>query len=150
RRRCYHGNRLRVARAGDARLRRDPSEGLSRGAGGRRAGRRGLHRHQHVARSPVRIPRPAAQAVRRMNGRRAIGPGGLILAALVLLATVAPLVAPHDVAGLALLRRLAPPAWNAGGSWTHPFGTDPLGRDVLSRVIYGARTSFAIAGAAML
>jgi ABC-type dipeptide/oligopeptide/nickel transport system permease subunit len=81
---------------------------------------------------------------------RAVGPGGVVLAALVLVAVVAPALAPHDVAGLDLLRRLAPPAWSAGGSWTHPFGTDPLGRDVLSRVIYGARTSLAIAGAAML
>src|SRR5262245_63341818 len=85
-----------------------------------------------------------------MNVWRTVGPAGLVLAALVLLAAAAPLIAPHDVAGLDLLRRLAPPAWSPGGSWTHPFGTDPLGRDVLSRVIYGARTSLAIAGAAML
>jgi ABC-type dipeptide/oligopeptide/nickel transport system permease subunit len=85
-----------------------------------------------------------------MNVWRAVGPGGVVLVGLVLVAAGAPTVAPHDVAGLDLLRRLAPPAWSAGGSWTHPFGTDPLGRDVLSRVIYGARTSLAIAGAAML
>ena len=85
-----------------------------------------------------------------MNVRRAVGPGGVMLVGLVLVAAFAPALAPHDVGGLDLLRRLAPPAWSAGGSWTHPFGTDPLGRDVLSRVIYGARTSLAIAGAAML
>jgi len=81
---------------------------------------------------------------------RAVGPGGLVLAALVLVAAIAPVLAPHDVASFDLFHRLAPPAWDAGGSWTHPCGTDPLGRDVLSRVIYGARTSLAIAGAAML
>jgi ABC-type dipeptide/oligopeptide/nickel transport system permease subunit len=85
-----------------------------------------------------------------MSVWRAVGPGGLVLVGLLLLAAGAPALAPHDVAGLDLLRRLAPPAWSAGGSWAHPFGTDPLGRDVLSRVIYGARTSLAIAGAAML
>jgi len=85
-----------------------------------------------------------------MNVRRAVGPGGVVLVGLVLVAAFAPALAPHDVGGLDLLRRLAPPAWSAGGSWAHPCGTDPLGRDVLSRVIYGARTSLAIAGAAML
>jgi len=85
-----------------------------------------------------------------MSVWRAVGPGGIVLVCLVLVAVFAPALAPHDVAGLDLLRRLAPPAWSAGGSWAHPFGTDPLGRDVLSRVIYGARTSLAIAGAAML
>jgi len=85
-----------------------------------------------------------------MSVWRAVGPGGLVLVGLVLVAAGAPVLAPHDVSGLDLLRRLAPPAWSAGGSWAHPFGTDPLGRDVLSRVIYGARTSLTIAGAAML
>jgi ABC-type dipeptide/oligopeptide/nickel transport system permease subunit len=81
---------------------------------------------------------------------RAVGPGGLVLAAILVVAAIAPVLSPHDIAGLDLLHRLAPPAWDAGGSWSHPFGTDPLGRDVLSRVIYGARTSLALAGAAML
>src|SRR5262249_24659264 len=131
-------------------LRRDPPEGLPRRARGRGARRRRVHRHQHVPRSPLRIPRPPAQAGGRMSAWRAIGPGGLVLAALVLMAAGAPPPAPPHLGGLDLLRRLAPPAWSTGGSWTHPFGTDPLGRDVLSRVIYGARTSLAIAGAAML
>ncbi|HXJ84972.1 MAG TPA: ABC transporter permease [Candidatus Methylomirabilis sp.] len=85
-----------------------------------------------------------------MSVWRAVGPGGVVLLALVLVAAIAPALAPHDVSGLDLLHRLAPPAWGAGGSWAHPFGTDLLGRDVLSRVIFGARTSLAIAGAAML
>jgi peptide/nickel transport system permease protein len=42
-----------------------------------------------------------------------------------------------------------PPAWVAGGSWTHPLGTDLLGRDILSRLIYGARTSFTVAALAV-
>src|SRR5262249_8389297 len=92
----------------------------------------------------------SAQTSHCMSVWRAVGPGGIVLVCLVFVAVFAPALAPHDVAGLDLLRRLAPPAWDVGGSWTHPFGTDPLGRDVLSRVIYGARTSFAIAGAAML
>src|SRR5262249_56434716 len=46
--------------------------------------------------------------------------------------------------------RLPPPIWDARGDWTHPLGTDTLGRDVLSRILHGARTSLGIAGAAVL
>jgi len=81
---------------------------------------------------------------------RAVGPGGLVVVAVVLVALLAPMLAPHDVTGFDLLHRLTPPAWDAGGSWTHVLGTDPLGRDMLSRIIYGARTSLAIAGAAVV
>jgi peptide/nickel transport system permease protein/dipeptide transport system permease protein len=81
---------------------------------------------------------------------RAIGAGGLVMLVAVAVAAFAPTLAPHDATAFDLLHRLAPPAWDAGGSWAHPLGTDPLGRDVLSRIIYGARTSLAIAGAAML
>jgi len=81
---------------------------------------------------------------------RALGPGGVVLVAVLLVAIFAPALAPQDIAALDLLHRLAPPAWHPGGSWGHPFGTDPLGRDVLSRVIHGARTSLAVAGIAML
>ncbi len=85
-----------------------------------------------------------------MRAWRAVGPGGVVLALVLVVAIAAPLLAPHDVTAFDLLHRLSPPAWDAGGSWTHPLGTDPLGRDVLSRVIHGARTSLGIAGIAML
>ncbi len=39
---------------------------------------------------------------------------------------------------------LKPPAWQAGGSWTYPLGTDAIGRDILSRLIHGARLSLLI------
>ncbi|MPY92137.1 MAG: ABC transporter permease subunit [Acidimicrobiia bacterium] len=67
-----------------------------------------------------------------------------ILTTLVFVAVFAPLVAPHDplrpVPGVGLL---APPVWQ-GGSWSTPLGTDFQGRDVLSRVIYGARVSLTV------
>jgi peptide/nickel transport system permease protein len=67
-----------------------------------------------------------------------------ILTTLVFLAVFAPLVAPHDplkpVPGAGLL---ALPVWE-GGSWSTPLGTDFQGRDVLSRVIYGARVSLTV------
>src|SRR5215510_4714959 len=67
--------------------------------------------------------------------------GGIIVLAVVAIAILAPLLAPYpgDVSASHLLKRLKPP------SWEHPFGTDNLGRDILSRVILGARGALIIA-----
>lgn len=65
-------------------------------------------------------------------------------------ALFAPLVAPHDPNDQSLRARLDPPFWIAGGSTSYPLGSDGLGRDVLSRVIYGARTSLLIGFAALV
>jgi peptide/nickel transport system permease protein len=60
-------------------------------------------------------------------------------------AIFAPLVAPHDPAEQNLLAILLPPAWAAGGDPAFPFGTDSLGRCILSRLIFGARTAMTVA-----
>ncbi|MGW5699009.1 ABC transporter permease, partial [Streptomyces asiaticus] len=74
-----------------------------------------------------------------------------VLALLVIAAVFSPLLAPDDPAEQQLLARLTPPAWEGGGSLAHPLGTDQLGRDVLSRVIYGSRVSLLVGiGAALL
>ena len=70
--------------------------------------------------------------------------GVLVLVMIVLVALFAPLLAPHDPSEQNLLDRLVPPAWYDGGSWTHVLGTDSLGRDVLSRMIYGTRVTLQI------
>jgi peptide/nickel transport system permease protein len=54
-------------------------------------------------------------------------------------------IAPHDPAEQNLLATLLPPAWVTGGEPTFPFGTDSLGRCILSRLIYGARTAMTVA-----
>jgi peptide/nickel transport system permease protein len=59
-------------------------------------------------------------------------------------ALAAPLLAPGDPARVAVAERLIPPAWQEGGTSTHILGTDGLGRDVLSRMIYGARVSLLV------
>ncbi len=64
--------------------------------------------------------------------------------AFVLMAIFAPWVAPHDPAATDLFRRLQPPGWMAGGEWSYVLGCDGLGRDILSRIIYGARVSIFI------
>ena len=54
-------------------------------------------------------------------------------------------MARHDPLEVDLLTRHSPPVWQEGGSWSHPLGTDRLGRDVGSRLLYGARVSLLIA-----
>lgn len=62
---------------------------------------------------------------------------GLVL----LMAFASPAIAPHSPEHQTLVARLIPPVWDSGGSWDHILGTDNLGRDVLSRIIYGARVT---------
>jgi peptide/nickel transport system permease protein len=64
-------------------------------------------------------------------------------------ALFAPVLAPHDPYAQSLKERLKPPAWAEEGSTKHLLGTDQLGRDVLSRLIYGARISLIVAGVAV-
>jgi ABC-type dipeptide/oligopeptide/nickel transport system permease subunit len=63
----------------------------------------------------------------------------------VLIALLAPLLAPHDPIEQDLLSTQLPPAWMQGGEATFPFGTDSLGRCVLSRLMYAARTAVEVA-----
>ena len=66
-----------------------------------------------------------------------------IIVGFVLLAGAAGWVSPADPYAQSLRARLSPPVWSAAGSWSHPLGTDRLGRDLLSRIIFGARVSLA-------
>ena len=68
----------------------------------------------------------------------------------VLMALFAPLIAPHDPNATDLFRRLQPPAWMEGGDWSYVLGCDALGRDILSRIIYGSRISIFIGTAVIL
>ena len=70
--------------------------------------------------------------------------GLVVFAAFFLVALFAPLLAPHAPHEQFRDHLLQPPFWQAGGSTDFPLGTDPLGRDMLSRLIYGARYSFFI------
>jgi peptide/nickel transport system permease protein len=74
---------------------------------------------------------------------------GLVLVVLVLLVAIfAPVLSPHDPAKQNIVHRLKPPFWAEGGSLEHPLGTDSVGRDILSRVIYGSRISLFVGLAA--
>ena len=71
--------------------------------------------------------------------------GLVIVIAFVLTAIFAPLLSPHDPIAISLYDQLKPPLWHAGGTWKNILGTDDLGRDILSRLIYGARVSLLVA-----
>jgi peptide/nickel transport system permease protein len=89
-------------------------------------------------------PSPGALRWRRLLSHRGFVIAGVLLAIIVLFALFAPFIAPYDPYAQDLKNRLVPPAFMQGGSWAHPLGTDGLGRDYLSRVIYGARVSLMI------
>jgi peptide/nickel transport system permease protein len=76
--------------------------------------------------------------------------GLVIVLAILLCALLAPLIAPHDPGEQDLLNILLPPAWASGGDAAFPLGTDSLGRCVLSRLLYGARTAMTVAIVASL
>lgn len=80
----------------------------------------------------------------RIRRNKAVLVGGGLLLAIVLIALLAPWLSPHDPYMQDLGHRNVPPFWYPRGSWAHPFGTDPLGRDYLSRLFYGARISLLI------
>jgi peptide/nickel transport system permease protein len=72
------------------------------------------------------------------------------LALLTLAAIVAPLLTAQDPLKQSLAIRNRPPAWVAGGGAAHPFGTDNLGYDIFSRILYGARISLGIGAVATI
>jgi peptide/nickel transport system permease protein len=97
---------------------------------------------------------PAAEreraAMRRFGRLRwGLAAGGVLLL-IVAGAVFAPWVAPHDPLAVNIRHRLAAPAWMEGGSPQHLLGTDQVGRDLLSRMIFGGRVSLVVGVAAVL
>ena len=93
-------------------------------------------------------PRPRARKSRNLDVWFAVA----IISIAFLLAILAPWVAPHSPTDNQLMKGLKPPFWLQGGSLEYPLGTDRLGRDVLSRILYGLRISLAVSvlGGALL
>jgi len=107
---------------------------------------------------PVSVPADlgAAEAPALRGGagarrtRRLVIAGGGFVVALALMAIAAPWLAPHDPLRQSLRARLAPPTMQASDGKAYVLGTDHLGRDVLSRIIFGARVSLTVGFAAVL
>jgi len=94
--------------------------------------------------SDVAIETARPSVWRKMRGNTGALIGGTLLAAIILIALLAPLLAPHDPIAQDLSRRLLPPFWHDRAVPEHLLGTDHLGRDYLSRMIYGARVSLGV------
>jgi peptide/nickel transport system permease protein len=87
---------------------------------------------------------PRVSQAMRQVGRYPLVPLALLTFLLVIPALFASQVAPYDPLQGSLAKRLKPPAWQQGGTIEHPLGTDKLGRDMLSRIIHGARVSLMV------
>jgi peptide/nickel transport system permease protein len=101
-----------------------------------------------IALAPV--PSPTRLILRRGLRHTGFLIGAGILGLIVLAALAAPLIAPHDPYAQDVSRRLIPPIWQAKGTWDHMLGTDKLGRDYLSRLLYGGQISLLIGISAAL
>ncbi len=101
-----------------------------------------------AAAAPGAAPGAGSGPVRRLMANRRVVLGGAVLLAFSLAAVFAPLLAPHDPVEQDLLLQYAPPFWSDKAEDGFPFGTDNLGRDILSRLIHGARIALFVAVAA--
>lgn len=96
------------------------------------------HTGVEVSRSPL------VEALGRLRKNKTAVAGFFIIVLFLAMALLAPVLAPHDPLEQSLYAKLKPPVWQPGGTWTHALGTDDFGRDLLSRLIYGARVSMAV------
>jgi peptide/nickel transport system permease protein len=102
------------------------------------------------ATSPAAPAERGSPLLRRLSRLRWGVAAAIVLLAIVLSAMLAPWISPHDPLAVDIRHRLAPPAWMAGGTPDHLLGTDQVGRDLLSRVIYGGRISLIVGVSAVI
>lgn len=97
-------------------------------------------------------PKPTVPAYRRIRFRLPLSPGLplIIIVGFVIAAVFAPWLTPYDPIDQDLRNHLLPPFWIEGGDPAHILGTDTYGRDVYARLLYGARISLIVAGAALI
>jgi dipeptide transport system permease protein len=89
-------------------------------------------------------PRPLREFWSSFSASAGAVAGLAVIVTLVLVAAFADVIAPHSPVLNDDAAFLQPPVWQAGGSFTYPLGTDPIGRDMLSRLIHGTRLSLLI------
>ena len=100
--------------------------------------------------TPPRAESIFRQKLRNFAFNRLAVASTVVVLIFIVMAIFAPLIAPHDPNETDLFRRLQPPAWQAGGEWSYLLGCDGLGRDILSRIIFGTRISIFIGAAVIL
>ncbi len=101
-------------------------------------------------RVPSRAPSRAEELWRSLRRGKGALLGAAILVVMILAAVLAPYVAPHDPVQAEITQRLRPPVWAERGTPENLLGTDQLGRDVLSRTIFGSRVSLIVGITAVL
>ena len=101
--------------------------------------------------APGSTPAPPEEGETRVRGRRFSTSirfpyiSMTVLVVVVLVAILAPVIAPHDPEVGRLSNKLIPPMWQEGGTGEFPLGTDTLGRDIFTRILYGTRISLMVA-----
>jgi dipeptide transport system permease protein len=97
-----------------------------------------------VAAKPAPVLTPAREVWLSLRSNRGAMAALTIILLTILCAILAPVIAPHDYTAQNVDIALQPPAWAEGGSSTYILGTDGIGRDILSRILYGAQYSLMI------
>ena len=103
-----------------------------------------------IASMPVKADSPFRRNMAIFAENRLAVGSAVVVLLFIIMAIAAPLIAPHDPNETDLFRRLQPPGWKVGGDWSFVLGCDALGRDILSRIIYGSRISIFIGAAVIL
>ena len=92
----------------------------------------------------IKVPSPPELMKRRAKSHLGLILGGSVVLLALIIAIFSPFLAPFDPYDQDLTRRLIQPIWHPSGTWEHPFGTDALGRDYLSRIMFGSQVSLMI------
>jgi peptide/nickel transport system permease protein len=92
----------------------------------------------------VTVPSPPELMKRRAKSHVGFILGSTVVMLALFIAIFSSLLAPFDPYDQDLTRRLIQPVWHQTGTWEHPFGTDALGRDYLSRLMFGSQVSLMI------
>jgi ABC-type dipeptide/oligopeptide/nickel transport system permease subunit len=107
---------------------------------------------ESVVAAPLPAPRPASRMAVALHfawQNKGVVVAGATLCVILVAAVATPLIAPHDPTRSVPRERLAPPFWLDGGTTNHLLGTDGIGRDVLSRLLYGLRISLVLSVSAV-
>ncbi|MBI9083638.1 MAG: ABC transporter permease [Desulfobacterales bacterium] len=98
-----------------------------------------------TAKNSPEIRHPMLEQLSQLWRNKTAVAGLIIITIFVLTAIFAPVISPHNPVETSLYDQLKPPVWHETGAWKNILGTDDLGRDILSRLIYGARISLLVA-----
>lgn len=99
---------------------------------------------KHKRAEPISRPSQWELALRKWTQSPGAIIGTILLLVLVLTALFADVIAPFGPSENNLMAARTPPVWAEGGSWEHLLGTDQLGQDIFSRIVYGSRISLAV------